>query len=216
MYNVERSGGETMPRIILDDGKDKYAIWCKVVPPPVGGSLGNLLIPNVECKKSKFIKYEDLLKLLESVELSSTFNMSDYKELCEEIDGEYCFPFPLLKKIAKEKNQEYFIEKYFSDNQFIKKGYDYISFKRLKDGEHVKLDDIVIELKKKVSVQNGICLPYNGGDPDTEITINIKTFSSGSIPIPISGTGPGAGSIPNPITGSGTTYANEPDTPEQQ
>jgi hypothetical protein len=54
--------------------------------------------------------------------------------------------------------------------------YDYLSFKRLKENDYIKLDDIVIKLKKPINEHNGICLPYSGGDPDKEINIKILTF----------------------------------------
>ena len=51
-------GGEILPRIILayekDSKSEKFAIWCKKVPPTVGGELGELVIPNVERKADSY------------------------------------------------------------------------------------------------------------------------------------------------------------------
>lgn len=52
LYDV--TGGGAMPRIILISKKDAYSIWCKKVPPLLGGKRGELIIPNIERKKNSY------------------------------------------------------------------------------------------------------------------------------------------------------------------
>lgn len=55
-----------MPRIILDYEGKRWAIWCKKVPPTVGGKKGTLITSNVERKQGKYYEYISFPRLIQS------------------------------------------------------------------------------------------------------------------------------------------------------
>ena len=163
----------------MDYGSGRYEIHCKKVPPPVGGKLGEFIIPNAERKRKKILILKKMMEFAEEKNILNSISSEEIASLRVDIDNEEFVLFDDFKRKIEKIDPELKITKedystFFSGNIFE---IEYVSFKKLREQHPEKYYDIVIPIKEQKSGRFLISLSGFIYREDEELNLIVNKYN---------------------------------------